>query len=150
MRDELGDTTLNAFTAQLTEKGLAAEEYILMPVHPWQWNNKLLTVFAADVARHEIVYLGTGDDAYQAQQSIRTFFNRSAPSKRYVKTALSVLNMGFMRGLSPYYMATTPAINGWLAALVADDAWLKRCDFRILREVAAVGYHNRAYEQAIK
>lgn len=150
MRDELGEATVAAFHQQLIAKGLAVEEYILMPVHPWQWQNKLLTVFAADIAHQDIVYLGSGDDRYQAQQSIRTFFNRSQPSRRYVKTALSVLNMGFMRGLSPYYMSTTPAINQWLEKLVADDAWLQACDFRILREVAAVGYHNRYYEQAIK
>lgn len=149
MRDELGEETVDRFHQQLIGKGLAAEAYILMPVHPWQWQNKLLTVFAADIASNDIVYLGEGDDRYQAQQSIRTFFNRSQPTKRYVKTALSVLNMGFMRGLSPYYMSTTPAINQWLETLVADDAWLQACDFRILREVAAVGYHNRYYEQAI-
>jgi siderophore synthetase component/RimJ/RimL family protein N-acetyltransferase len=149
MRDELGDSVINGFNRQLTEKGLATDDYLFMPVHPWQWQNKLLTVFAPDIANNDIVYLGTGDDHYQAQQSIRTFFNRSQPNKRYVKTALSVLNMGFMRGLSPYYMATTPAINEWLDGLVAKDEWLQRCDFRILREVAAVGYHNRYYEKAI-
>ena len=41
---------------------------------------------------------GEGDDEYLAQQSIRTFFNATDPEKHYVKTALSVLNMGFMRG----------------------------------------------------
>ncbi|WP_338556412.1 GNAT family N-acetyltransferase [Erwinia sp. E_sp_B01_3] len=149
MRDELGQPVIDGFNRQLTEKNLAPDDYLFMPVHPWQWQNKLLTVFAPDIANHDIVYLGMGDDRYQAQQSIRTFFNRSQPGKRYVKTALSVLNMGFMRGLSPYYMATTPAINEWLEGLVAKDAWLQRCDFRILREVAAVGYHNRYYEKAI-
>lgn len=150
MLEELGQSTVEQFNAQLKEKGLSRDDYIFMPVHPWQWQNKLLTVFAADIANNDIVWLGVGDDSYQAQQSIRTFFNRSHPGKRYVKTALSVLNMGFMRGLSPYYMATTPAINEWLEGLVAGDEWLQRCDFRILREVAAVGYHNRHYEKAIK
>ena len=149
MRDELGDATLAAFHQQLDQAGVAQQDYLLMPVHPWQWYNKLLTVFAADIAARDIIWLGAGDDVYQAQQSIRTFFNRSQPTKRYVKTALSVLNMGFMRGLSPYYMATTPAINHWLAELVKNDSWLQQCDFRILREVAAIGYHNRYYEQAI-
>ncbi|WP_019106390.1 GNAT family N-acetyltransferase [Pantoea ananatis] len=150
LQEELGQAALDQFAAQLASKDVVAEDYILMPVHPWQWQNKLLTVFAADIANQDIIYLGIGEDHYQAQQSIRTFFNRSQPQKRYVKTALSVLNMGFMRGLSPYYMATTPAINEWLETLVANDSWLQRCDFRILREVAAVGYHNRHYERAIK
>ncbi|WP_034947938.1 GNAT family N-acetyltransferase [Erwinia oleae] len=150
MREELGQPAVDQFNERLVEKGLQPKEYLLMPVHPWQWQNKLLTVFAADIANNDIVYLGTGDDRYQAQQSIRTFFNRSQPEKRYVKTALSVLNMGFMRGLSPYYMATTPAINEWLEDLVKKDTWLQRCGFRILREVAAIGYHNRYYEKAVK
>ncbi|MGE9549935.1 GNAT family N-acetyltransferase [Erwinia amylovora] len=149
MRDELGQTVVDDFNNKLTELGVSPDDYLFMPVHPWQWQNKLLTVFAPDIANRDIIWLGTGDDQYQAQQSIRTFFNRSQPNKRYVKTALSVLNMGFMRGLSPYYMATTPAINEWLEELVAKDDWLQRCDFRILREVAAVGYHNRYYEKAI-
>ncbi len=149
MRDELGDDTVAHFNQQLDKAGVKREDYLFMPVHPWQWYNKLLTVFAADIASHNIIWLGNGDDVYQAQQSIRTFFNRSQPTKRYVKTALSVLNMGFMRGLSPYYMATTPAINQWLQRLVEKDSWLQQCNFRILREVAAIGYHNHYFEQAI-
>jgi siderophore synthetase component len=40
-----------------------------MPVHPWQWQNKLLTVFAPDIARQFLIYLGEGEDQYLAQQS---------------------------------------------------------------------------------
>lgn len=149
MSEELGTHTLERWNQRLTGQGLDPAGYLFMPVHPWQWHNKLLTVFAADIAARDIVWLEEGEDAYQAQQSIRTFFNRSMPGKRYVKTALSVLNMGFMRGLSPYYMATTPAVNQWLEDLVQQDDWLQRCQFRILREVAAIGYHNRHYEQAL-
>ncbi|BDH44580.1 hypothetical protein TUM12370_06240 [Salmonella enterica subsp. enterica serovar Choleraesuis] len=150
MCEELGQHTIDNWNARLMEQGLEPQDYLLMPVHPWQWYNKLLTVFAADIASRDIVWLGEGDDSYQAQQSIRTFFNHSQPQKRYVKTALSVLNMGFMRGLSPYYMATTPAVNQWLEGVVNNDEWLQQCDFRILREVAAIGYHNRYYERALK
>ncbi|MDU4290371.1 GNAT family N-acetyltransferase [Mixta calida] len=150
MQEELGDSTLAAFNDRLRALAVDPQDYLFMPVHPWQWQNKLLTVFAPDIAARDIIWLGEGEDTYQAQQSIRTFFNRSQPTKRYVKTALSVLNMGFMRGLSPYYMATTPAVNQWLESVVSQDAWLKRCDFRILREVAAIGYHNRYYERAIQ
>jgi siderophore synthetase component len=62
-----------------------------MPAHPWQWENKTSITFAADIAQRHIIYLGTSDDDYQAQQSIRTFYNRSRPDRNYVKTALSVL-----------------------------------------------------------
>lgn len=149
MQEELGQETIAKFNAHLNTLGVTLTDYFFMPVHPWQWQNKLLTLFAPDIAARDIIWLGISDDQYQAQQSIRTFFNLSHANKRYVKTALSVLNMGFMRGLSPYYMATTPAINQWLADLVENDPWLQQCHFRILREVAAMGYHHRHYERAI-
>ncbi|NEE43813.1 IucA/IucC family siderophore biosynthesis protein, partial [Streptomyces sp. SID8455] len=68
--------------------------------------------------------------------------------KHYVKTALSVLNMGFMRGLSAAYMEATPAINDWLAGLIERDSLLTAARFSIIRERAAIGYHHRAYEAA--
>ncbi|MEV7567514.1 IucA/IucC family protein [Streptomyces tanashiensis] len=148
VRAELGDATVDGFAATLAERGLDLADYLLMPAHPWQWWNKLSVTFAAEVAQERLVYLGEGDDAYLAQQSIRTFFNTSDPAKHYVKTALSVLNMGFMRGLSAAYMEATPAINDWLHDLIASDSTLKAARFSIIRERAAVGYRHLEYEAA--
>ena len=146
---ELDACTRDSFKNTLIEKGLNPENYILIPAHPWQWFNKLCIVYAPDIASQDLVCLGYGDDAYFAQQSIRTFFNVSQPKKRYVKTALSILNMGFMRGLSSYYMRTTPEINDWLYKLVKSDGYLQTKGFDILREVAAVGYSNPYYENEL-
>jgi len=148
LMSELGEPALARFAARLRGRGLDPVDYRFMPVHPWQWENKLCITFAAEIAGERIVVLGVGSDAYQAQQSIRTFFNVDVPERCYVKTALSVLNMGFMRGLSPQYMRATPAINDWLYDLVCDDAQLQAVGLGVLREVAAVGYHNAYYETA--
>ncbi|MFF5012364.1 IucA/IucC family protein [Streptomyces sp. NPDC001165] len=148
VRQELGAATVERFHGTLTEQGLDPADYLLIPVHPWQWWNKLSVTFAAEVARRHLVCLGEGDDEYLAQQSIRTFFNTSDPHKHYVKTALSVLNMGFMRGLSAAYMEATPAINDWLAQLIEGDPVLKSTGLTIIRERAAVGYRHLEYEQA--
>ncbi|MDT9700349.1 IucA/IucC family siderophore biosynthesis protein [Streptomyces sp. P17] len=148
IRDELGEDTVERFHGVLREQNLDPADYLLIPVHPWQWWNKLTVTFAAEVARKHLVCLGEGDDEYLAQQSIRTFFNRSSPGKHYVKTALSVLNMGFMRGLSAAYMEATPAINDWLAQLIENDPVLKETGLTIIRERAAVGYRHLEYEAA--
>jgi siderophore synthetase component len=148
VRQELGAATVDRFHDVLRGKGLDPADYLFMPVHPWQWWNKLTVTFAAEVARGHLVCLGEGEDEYLAQQSIRTFFNTSHPEKHYVKTALSVLNMGFMRGLSAAYMEATPAINDWLARLVENDPVLKSTGLTIIRERAAVGYRHLEYEQA--
>ncbi|MFJ4685990.1 IucA/IucC family protein [Streptomyces sp. NPDC088789] len=148
LRDELGAETVDRFHAALRAQDLDPADYLLIPVHPWQWWNKLSVTFAAEVARRHLVCLGEGDDAYLAQQSIRTFFNTTAPHKHYVKTALSVINMGFMRGLSAAYMEATPAINDWLAQLIDNDEVLKSTGLSIIRERAAVGYRHLEYERA--
>ena len=146
---ELDFITRKKFSTALTDRGLLAEDYLLIPVHPWQWFNKIYQVYADDIATNKIVCLGYSDDAYQAQQSIRTFFNINNPGKFYVKTALSILNMGFMRGLSAAYMKVTPAINDWLQDLINSDDFLQENGFSILREIAAVGYHNPNYENEL-
>ncbi|MER5836369.1 IucA/IucC family siderophore biosynthesis protein [Streptomyces sp. NPDC002130] len=148
LREELGAETVDRFHGVLRDQDLDPADYLLIPVHPWQWWNKLSVTFAAEVARQHLVCLGEGDDEYLAQQSIRTFFNRTSPEKHYVKTALSVINMGFMRGLSAAYMEATPAINDWLAQLIEGDPVLRSTGLSIIRERAAVGYRHLEYEQA--
>ncbi len=93
--------------------------------------------------RRDLVHLGESPDAYRAQQSIRTFFNTDRPERHYVKTALAIQNMGFVRGLSPAYMAVTPpSTTGWPTSSPATPRW-PACGFTVLRERAAVGYNRR-------
>ena len=146
LKQEVAIDSIINFNSILEKKGLHIADYYYFPVHPWQWYNKLSLVFAPDIAENYLVYLGYGTDQYLAQQSIRTFFNISHPEKLYVKTALSILNMGFMRGLSPYYMESTPAITQWISDLVKQDAYLQEKGFTLLDEVATLGYRNRLYE----
>jgi siderophore synthetase component len=148
LADELAPRTRVRFDQQLIERQLDPADYYLLPVHPWQWEHRIAVTFAGEVARHHLVHLGPGDDEHSAQQSIRTFYNLSRPTRHYVKTALSVLNMGFLRGLSAAYMEATPAINDWLAGLIAADPTFAAVRFSIIRERAAIGYHHRGYEAA--
>ncbi|QNF94391.1 GNAT family N-acetyltransferase [Janibacter sp. YB324] len=144
---ELDPADRERFSLRLEMLGLDPADYLLMPVHPWQWDHKLAVTFAADIARRDVVHLGHTRDRYRAQQSIRTFFNTDRPERHYVKTALAIQNMGFLRGLSPKYMEATPAINDWVADVVAGDPELADCGFRVLREVAAIGYTGDAYHR---
>ncbi|VFR53012.1 Siderophore [Alcaligin] biosynthesis complex, long chain @ Siderophore synthetase component, ligase [plant metagenome] len=149
MREELGETTVARYTDIVRGQGAEPDDYYFMPAHPWQWFDKLSIAFAAYVADRKIICLGYGDDEYLAQQSIRTFFNITDRSKRYVKTSLSILNMGFMRGLSPYYMSGTPAINDYISGLIERDEYLRENGFSTLKEVATLGFRNYYYEAAI-
>ncbi|MFC5729175.1 MULTISPECIES: GNAT family N-acetyltransferase [Nocardioides] len=144
---ELAGPVGDRFRARLRGLGLDPADYLFVPVHPWQWRNKLAITFAPDLARRDLVHLGEGADEHRPQQSIRTFFNTSRPDRHYVKTALAIQNMGFVRGLSPAYMEATPAINDWVASTVSADAELRECGFEVLRELAAIGYTGDAFHR---
>lgn len=145
--EQMGEETHARLRHRLEALGLDPDEYVLMPVHPWQWTNKLAVTFAPDVARRDLVHLGPGESTYRTQQSLRTFFDATHPERHYVKVALSIQNMGFMRGLSPRYMVDTPAINDWVADLVRSDEALAERGFDVLREVASVGYTGDAFHR---
>lgn len=149
IKREIGEELFDNYISKLVALGLNSDDYYFMPAHPWQWYTKLSIAFASYVANRKIVPLGISTDDYVAQQSIRTYFNKSNTKKSYVKTSLSILNMGFMRGLSPYYMKGTPAINTVLQDIIANDKTLKQLGFSILREIASIGFRNYYYESAL-
>jgi len=144
---ELGPEVLAGFADRLRAVDLDPADYRYLPVHPWQWEHKVAVTFAPDVARRALVLLGESVDAYRAQQSIRTFLNVTTPHRDYVKTAVAIQNMGFLRGLSPAYMRATPAINDWVADLVHTDPELAACGVRVLREHASIGYTGDVYHR---
>ncbi|WP_170180917.1 GNAT family N-acetyltransferase [Antribacter gilvus] len=144
---ELSGAERQAFADRLAARGLDPADYLYLPVHPWQWQHRVPLTFAADVARGDLVPLGPGGDEYQPQQSIRTMLNRTRPERHYVKVALAIQNMGFLRGLSPAYMRATPAINDWVSDLVTGDATLQGAGFGVLRELASVGYTGDVYHR---
>ena len=146
-RGELGERTLTRFAEHLRALGHDPADYLYLPVHPWQWEHRVAVTFAADLGRGDLVLLGEGEDEYRAQQSIRTLLNRSRADRHYVKVALAIQNMGFLRGLSPAYMRPTPAINDWVAELVGQDETLRECGFRVLRERVSIGYTGDAYHR---
>ncbi|MFD6178831.1 IucA/IucC family protein, partial [Isoptericola sp. NPDC060282] len=147
---ELSGAERAAFAGRLTARGLDPAEYLYLPVHPWQWQHRVPITFAADVARGDLVPLGPGADEYQPQQSIRTMFNRTRPERHYVKVALAIQNMGFLRGLSPAYMRATPDINDWVAGVVEGDPTLRASGFGVLRERASIGYTGDVYHRTTR
>ena len=145
--EAISEAERDLFGSRIRAAGQDPADFHLMPIHPWQADHRLAITFAADIARGDLLPLGEGLDKHQAQQSLRTFFNHSRTGAPYVKVALAVQNMGFLRGLSPKYMRDTPAINDWVAGLVGPDPTFAEAGFRVLRERAALGYTGDVYHQ---
>ncbi len=147
LAQELDAVTIASFTTVIEDRGFNAEDYYFIPMHPWQWFNKLAAIFSPEIAKGNLICLGYGPDQYVAQQSIRTLFNSSNPQKMYTKTALSILNMGFMRGLPLYYLGTAPKMAVWLAEVLYADPYIQKTGFKMLGEVASVSYVNPYFEE---
>jgi siderophore synthetase component len=146
---ELSAETIDSFEKALTAHGVHAADYTFIPVHPWQWNNRLLVQYAGDIAEKLLIPLGMGDDSYSPQQSIRTFYNTSNPHKHYVKTAISILSTGNIRGLSPKQMAIAPRVTNWVMNMLQQDAYLQNLGLVLLGEVATVSYTHPYYHAIV-
>ncbi len=147
IQQELDEDTINKFNTIIKDKGYNQEDYLFLPIHPWQWFNKLANIFASEVAKGDLICLGYSPDQYLAQQSIRTLFNTTNPNKFYTKSALSILNMGFMRGLPLYYLGTAPKMAVWLEELLYNDEYIKENGFRMLSEIGSISYVNPYFEE---
>lgn len=148
VRHELGEAEYGRFAALLARQDKSIEDYLLLPVHPWQWQQRIATLFHAELAAGDIVALGPGRDSYRAQQSIRTLANHSAPDKAYVKLSLSITNTSTSRILAAHTVMNGPIVTDWLHGLLAQDAYARELDFVILGEVLGVSFdYDRLPEQ---
>ncbi len=122
----------------------ADDRYVFIPVHPWQWEHQLESVYARQLMDGDIVYLGPSSSSYRAQQSIRSLSNRVNPEAPYIKLALSITNTSSTRILAQHTTQNAPLISDWLDNLVREDELLQRAQFGILKEIMGLSFR---YEQ---
>ncbi|MFF1685582.1 MULTISPECIES: IucA/IucC family protein [unclassified Streptomyces] len=144
---ELSPAVRDSFAEALRTRGLDPQAYLYLPVHPWQWSNIVLPLFAGPVAEDAIVPLPTDGDVRLPQQSIRTFLNISRPDHHTVKLPLSVLNTLVWRGLPTERTLAAPSVTAWMHSLRETDPFLKDdCGVILLGEVASVAVEHPAYD----
>ncbi|WP_437112694.1 IucA/IucC family protein [Streptomyces hydrogenans] len=145
---ELDPSVLDAFRAELTARGLDPDAYLLLPVHPWQWDEVLLPLYAPAIAAGTLVPLPADGDLRLPQQSIRTFLNTSRPDRHTVKLPLSVLNTLVWRGLPTERTLAAPAVTAWVHGLRDADPFLRdECGVILLGEVASVTVEHPLYDR---
>lgn len=138
LAEELGDR-LPELRAALPDPG----EFVLVPVHPWQADEVIGTLYAAELAEGIVVPLGESADHYRPHQTIRTLANASHPTRRDVKTAVSVRNTLVYRGLASAATLAAPAVTTWLRDVSAADPLLgEKYRFELLGEVASVSVRH--------
>ncbi|NUK01060.1 IucA/IucC family siderophore biosynthesis protein [Streptomyces lunaelactis] len=144
---ELDAPVRESFTAALCARGLDPDTYLFLPVHPWQWDEVLLPLFAPAIAQGDIVLLPTDGDRRLPQQSIRTFANLDRTDRHTVKLPLSILNTLVWRGLPTERTLAAPAVTSWVHGLRDADPFLRdECGVILLGEVASVTVEHPLYD----
>ena len=148
LKEHLGEQPgeeLERLRQGLRSRGLDPDAFHLVPLHPWQYAHKIVPLFAAELAEGRLVDLGPGRDGYRPQQSLRTFQHASHPERTYLKTALSILNTGQVRGLSPEKLRRAPRVTAWLKARLEGDGVFGPDATVLLGEVATLVYEHPAF-----
>ncbi|MGA5574572.1 IucA/IucC family protein [Streptomyces koyangensis] len=146
--EELDEATRDLFAAALRQRGLDPAAYLYLPVHPWQWDDTVVPLFAPAVADGRIVPLAADPDERLPQQSIRTFLNLSHPRRRTVKLPLSILNTLVWRGLPTERTLAAPAVTAWVHGVRDQDPYLRdECRVILLGEVASVTVAHPVYDR---
>jgi len=81
LRQELGEETVARFRGVLRGQGLDPDDYLFLPVHPWQWRNKLTVTSAAKVTVSLLRHCqGWPAGTSSSWARARTTTRRSSPS----------------------------------------------------------------------
>ncbi|MGP4016171.1 IucA/IucC family protein [Saccharopolyspora sp. 5N708] len=128
----------------LAHTAAVTDEFLAVPVHPWQFDHVLPTQFTGELASGAVIPLVRGLGRFHPTASIRTL--TTAPeTARHVKLPLGVATLGATRLLPPRYLANAERAQESMRELTDRDPVLRRrvllCDERIW-----CGWHDPADE----
>jgi siderophore synthetase component len=135
---ELSPSAVERFIEVLRETGVDPEAYVWLPVHPWQLDNVVRTLWAPELGSGRIVELGEGPDWYLPTQAIRTLSNVDSPARFQVKLPLRILNTSVYRGIPTHCTLAAPTTSQWLQGIWAQDKLFCEWGTELLGEVASV------------
>lgn len=143
LREELDPDVLARLQARLAEQVDDPSGWVWLPVHPYQEDVVVRTLFAPHLADGRLVALGEGPAQYRPVQSVRTLVR---PGSRDVKTPLLMRNTLVWRGLGTQATAAAPDVSAWLADLHEGDPALQATGLGLMTEVASVVVRHDAYD----
>lgn len=123
------------------------DDFILLPVHPWQWDQVISLQFRSELESGALIDLGILGDQYSPQVSLRTLWNVDRPHKTDLKLPLTILNTSCVRGLPQNYLTITPKLSERLKTLFTEDNFLKNKNIGLLAERSAWGYQHPLFHK---
>lgn len=132
---ELGWPLWQSLRARCRSRGGDPDKYQFLPVHPWQWHNRLAP--KRRLANRSIFELGHPGDSYRSSQSMGTLLNVSDPSRSSVKLPLDAVTPTARCPLLSQDVDSAPTVSRWLANRVAGDNFFQHHPLVVLEEFAS-------------
>lgn len=143
----LGTEQFQRFKKILNEKKLKQEDYLFLPIHPWQWSNWISLNYAPQITEQKLIFMSVSDQEYLPLQSIRTFANINDKNTYHIKLPLSILNTAVYRGLPSKRNLIASQITEWLLELFKKDKELQETGVVLLGELATVTAKQPAFDE---
>ncbi|HEY0737839.1 MAG TPA: IucA/IucC family protein [Herpetosiphonaceae bacterium] len=129
----LDDEDRERLRASYAAAGIAGDDYVALPVHPWQMAQVLPTLYAAELRDRVCVPLALNLGSFAATSSARSLVPLGDDSP-HVKVPLGISALGALRVLPPRYQRNAARSQSLLEALIALDPEVGRrlwlCDER--------------------
>ena len=129
---------------------VADRQWVMMPVHPWQWQQKIRIHYQAWIANGDLLDLGVTGYRFLPLQSIRTLANVDFPEHPNVKLPLTILNTSCYRGIPSQYIRVGARLSSWLDNLCQTDPLLFDLGTQVLREPVGITCAHPQYRQIDK
>ncbi|HEY9898947.1 MAG TPA: IucA/IucC family protein [Pantanalinema sp.] len=135
---------VQAAERELAERGLAPAAYELIPVHPWQHDRKLPSMYAEALASGAIVTLDVPALPTRALMSFRSLapIQHRGEGKHHLKTCVDVQLTGAVRIITPQSIHNGPALSALLGEIQACEGGFDG-RFVVLEEEAGICYVDR-------
>ncbi|MGF1770440.1 short-chain isoprenyl diphosphate synthase [Enterovibrio makurazakiensis] len=139
-KNELGHGQWSRLSGALNAHDETWDDYGLLPIHPWQWQQLKDGWLANHLENKDIIFLGIGADKYTATQSVRTLLNKDVPLHPNVKLPMNMVNTSSHRNLAAHSVCLAPHVSQWLRNVIDSDVEL--IGLSILNEYAGARFSD--------
>lgn len=110
-----------AVRLELGARGLAADDFVLVPVHPWQADHALTAIYADDLAAGRLILLETARIPASATTSFRTVVPRGRSGALALKVAVNSRMTSTVRSISVQSTQNAPRMTRLVRAVLARE-----------------------------
>lgn len=146
---DLEKEEIDLLKEELSNNRYDVKSYYIIPIHPWQWENKIKIFFQKDISKKNIIFLSSAGDNYKPHISLRTFSNCRNSYLCDIKLPISILNTSCIRGIPARYISAASEISEGIETIIENDDFLLNSNIDCLKDIAAFSYVEPSYKDIV-